>query len=202
MVMKYFIKRIFDILLSSIALILLFPFMCIIGFLVYTKLGSPIFFIHKRPGKNEKMFNMIKFRSMLNEKDENGNLLPDDRRLTTFGRTLRSTSLDELPELINVLKGDMSVVGPRPLLEEYLPVYNEEQRKRHDVLPGITGWAQINGRNSITWKEKLELDIWYVNNSSLWLDIKIIFLTVFKVFKREGINQSENVTMEKFNGFN
>ena len=145
---------------------------------------------------------MIKFRSMLDKKDKNGVPLPDNQRLTTFGKMLRSTSIDEIPELINVLKGDMSLVGPRPLLEEYLPIYNGVQKKRHDVLPGITGWAQINGRNTISWNEKFQLDAWYVDNWSLWLDFKIIFMTIYKVIKREGINQAENVTMEKFNGVN
>lgn len=202
MLIKLKIKRLFDILISATALIIFAPIFGTISLLVYKKLGSPIFFIHKRPGKNGKTFNMIKFRSMLEKKDKNGTPLPDDQRLTTFGKILRSTSLDELPELINVLKGEMSLVGPRPLLEEYLTIYNERQKRRHDVLPGMTGWAQVNGRNAISWSEKLNFDIWYVENWSIWLDIIIIFMTIYKVFKREGINQEGNATMEKFNGAN
>ena len=165
-------------------------------------MGSPIFFTQDRVGKNNKVFKMIKFRSMKDGVDKNGNLLPDEMRLTKFGKILRSTSLDELPELINVLKGDMSLIGPRPLLVDYLPLYNENQVRRHNVLPGLTGWAQINGRNSLSWNEKFNLDIWYVDNWSLTLDIKIFFLTIYKVFKRDGISQEGNVTMERFNGFN
>lgn len=202
MFMKLGIKRIFDILISGTALIILFPIFVTISLLVYIKLGSPIFFIHKRPGKNGRPFNMIKFRSMLDKKDKDGRQLHDSQRLTTFGKILRSTSIDEIPELINVLMGDMSLVGPRPLLEEYLVIYNDKQKKRHNVLPGITGWAQINGRNTISWNEKFNLDVWYVDNWSLWLDIKIIFLTIYKVIKREGISQVEHVTSEKFNGTN
>jgi lipopolysaccharide/colanic/teichoic acid biosynthesis glycosyltransferase len=202
MSVKLCIKRIFDVLVSFITLILLSPVFIIIGFIIYIKLGSPIFFIHKRPGKNEKVFKMIKFRSMKDKRDENGNQLPDDQRMTKFGRILRSTSLDEIPELINVLKGDMSLVGPRPLIIEYLPIYNEKQSKRHDVLPGITGWAQINGRNSITWGQKFELDIWYIEHWSLWLDLKILLMTIKKVLIREGINSTASVTMEMFNGRN
>jgi lipopolysaccharide/colanic/teichoic acid biosynthesis glycosyltransferase len=200
MAIKLVIKRIFDILISLIAIVILFPLLIIIAILIYFKLGSPIFFIQKRPGKHGKIFKMIKFRSMSNKKDENEVLLSDDKRLTAFGRGLRGTSIDELPELINVIKGEMSLVGPRPLLVEYLEFYNEEQKKRHNVLPGITGWAQINGRNSISWAEKFKLDVWYVENWSLWLDVKIIFKTFIKVFERDGINQSESMTMEWFNG--
>lgn len=170
--------------------------------MVFFKLGKPILFVQNRVGLQEKIFKMYKFRTMLNKKDSRGNQLSDEERLTTFGRILRSTSLDELPELINVLKGDMSLVGPRPLLVEYLPLYNEKQRRRHDVPPGITGWAQINGRNSISWGNKLDLDVWYVENRSLRLDIKIILLTIRKVFIREGINPKESATMEMFNGKN
>ncbi|MGL5244557.1 MAG: sugar transferase [Sarcina sp.] len=196
------IKRIFGVVLSSLALIIFSPIILIVAVLVRINLGSPIFFTQERVGKDNKVFKMIKFRSMKDGKDKNGNLLPDKDRLTTFGKKLRSSSLDEMPELINVLKGDMSLVGPRPLLVEYLQVYNERQLKRHDVMPGLTGFAQVNGRNSISWREKLELDVSYVENWSLALDLKILFLTVFKVFKKEGINQQGNVTMEKFNGYN
>lgn len=195
-------KRLLDIIISLTALVILLPFLIIIVILIYFKLGSPIFFTQERAGKDGKIFKMIKFRSMLNSWDTDGNLLSDKERLTPLGKVLRSTSLDELPELINILKGDMSIVGPRPLLIEYLPLYNEIQAKRHDVLPGLTGWAQINGRNSLSWSEKFELDIWYVNNRNLILDIKIIFMTFSKVYKREGISQIGNATMEKFNGFN
>ena len=197
-----FIKRLLDIVISATALILLSPFMLIIYLLVRVNLGSPVFFLQERVGKDNKIFKMIKFRTMKNSTDKDGNLLSDNERLTKFGSFLRSFSIDELPELINILKGDMSLVGPRALLVQYLEYYNSEQIRRHDVLPGLTGWAQINGRNSITWCEKFKLDVWYVDNWSLWLDIKIFFLTFWKVFKREGINQSETVTMEYFNGTN
>ncbi|CUN70815.1 sugar transferase [Clostridium disporicum] len=197
-----FIKRLLDIVISATALILLSPFMLIIYLLVRINLGGPAFFLQERVGKDNKIFKMIKFRTMKNSTDKDGNLLSDNERLTKFGRFLRSFSIDELPELINILKGDMSLVGPRALLVQYLEHYNSEQIRRHDVLPGLTGWAQINGRNSITWCEKFKLDVWYVDNWSLWLDIKIFFLTFWKVFKREGINQSETVTMEYFNGTN
>lgn len=197
-----FIKRLLDIVISAIALILLSPFMLIIYLLVRINLGGPVFFLQERIGKDNKVFKMIKFRTMKNSTDKDGNLLSDNERLTKFGSFLRSFSIDELPELINILKGDMSLVGPRALLVQYLEHYNSEQIRRHEVLPGLTGWAQINGRNSITWNEKFKLDIWYVDNWSLWLDIKIFFLTFGKVFKREGINQSETVTMEYFNGTN
>lgn len=197
-----FIKRLLDIVISATALILLSPFMLIIYLLVRINLGSPVFFLQERVGKDNKIFKMIKFRTMKNSTDKDGNLLSDNERLTKFGRFLRSFSIDELPELINILKGDMSLVGPRALLVQYLEHYNSEQIRRHEVLPGLTGWAQINGRNSITWCEKFKLDVWYVDNWSLWLDVKIFFLTFWKVFKREGINQSETVTMEYFNGTN
>lgn len=197
-----FIKRSLDIIISVTALIILSPFMLVIYLLVRINLGGPVFFLQERVGKNNKIFKMIKFRTMKNSTDKDGNLLSDNDRLTKFGRFLRSFSIDELPELINVLKGDMSLVGPRALLVQYLEHYNSEQIRRHDVLPGLTGWAQINGRNSITWCEKFKLDVWYVDNWSLWLDIKIFFLTFWKVVKREGINQSETVTMEYFNGTN
>lgn len=196
------IKRIIDILVSLIALIFLSPVLLIIYLLVIVNLGTPAFFLQERVGKNNKVFKMIKFRTMKDARDKDGNLLSDNERVTKFGSFLRSFSLDELPELINILRGDMSLVGPRALLVQYLEYYNDEQIRRHEVLPGLTGWAQINGRNSITWREKFELDVWYVDNWSIWLDIKIFFLTFWKVIKREGINQSETVTMEYFNGAN
>lgn len=195
-----YIKRILDFTLSLIALICLSPILLIVAILVRVKLGSPIIFKQQRPGKDEKIFTLYKFRTMTDEKDEKGNLLPDSQRLTKFGKFLRSTSLDELPELFNILKGDMSIVGPRPLLVEYLPLYNEEQKHRHDVRPGLTGLAQISGRNAITWEEKFEKDIEYVHNISFIWDLKIIINTAVKVFKREGISQEGNVTMEKFTG--
>ena len=196
------VKRLLDITISLIALIFLLPLMLLIYLLVIINLGSPAFFLQERVGKDNKIFKMIKFRTMKNSTDKNGNLLSDNERVTKFGSFLRSFSLDELPELINILKGDMSLVGPRALLVQYLGLYNDEQIRRHEVLPGLTGWAQINGRNSITWSEKFKLDVWYVDNWSLWLDIKIFFLTFWKVLKREGINQSESVTMGYFNGRN
>ena len=197
-----FVKRLLDITISLIALIFLLPLMSLIYLSVIINLGSPAFFLQERVGKDNKIFKMIKFRTMKNSTDKNGNLLSDNERVTKFGSFLRSFSLDELPELINILKGDMSLVGPRALLVQYLELYNDEQIRRHEVLPGLTGWAQINGRNSITWSEKFKLDVWYVDNWSFWLDIKIFFLTFWKVLKREGINQSESVTMEYFNGSN
>ncbi|ATD54379.1 sugar transferase [Clostridium chauvoei] len=196
------LKRLMDILVSLSALIVLSPIFLVVGILIAIKLGRPVFFVQKRVGKNNKVFNMIKFRTMKDIKDKNGNLLSDKERLTSFGEKLRSLSIDELPELINILKGDMSLVGPRPLLVEYLPLYSKEQLRRHEVLPGLTGWAQINGRNSISWKEKFKLDVWYVENWSFALDIKIFFLTISKVLKKSDINQSEDNTMEKFNGKN
>ena len=197
-----FVKRLLDITISLIALFFLLPLMSLIYLLVIINLGNPAFFLQERVGKDNKIFKMIKFRTMKNSADKNGNLLSDNERVTKFGSFLRSFSLDELPELINILKGDMSLVGPRALLVQYLGLYNDEQIRRHEVLPGLTGWAHINGRNSITWSEKFKLDVWYVDNWSLWLDIKIFFLTFWKVLKREGINQSESVTMEYFNGSN
>lgn len=197
---QFLIKRIIDIFLSLFGLIMLSPIFLIVSIMIFLKLGSPILFIQERPGKYGKIFKMTKFRTMLNSTDKDGNLLPNEMRHTKFGKMLRSTSIDELPELLNVLKGDMSLIGPRPLLVEYLPLYNEHQARRHEVRPGITGLAQINGRNSITWEEKFEYDVWYVDNFSLVLDIKIIFKTVLKVFKREDVNQDENITMTKFKG--
>lgn len=197
-----FIKRIFDVAISILGLIILLPMLIIIALIIKIKLGKPIFFIQERVGKRNKIFKMIKFRTMKDIKDENGKVLPDEKRHTTIGKTLRALSLDEIPELINVIKGDMSLVGPRPLLKEYLSLYSQEQLKRHQVLPGITGWAQINGRNAISWTEKFKLDIWYVCNWSLPLDLKILFLTIYKVIKKDGINQDDNITMEYFNGSN
>lgn len=194
------IKRIFDIAASAAALIILSPVLLVVMLMVRTKLGSPIFFTQVRPGLHGKPFKMVKFRTMTNERDENGELLPNEQRMTRFGNLLRSTSLDELPELWNVLKGDMSLVGPRPLLMEYLPLYNKEQARRHNVRPGITGWGQINGRNAISWEEKFQHDTWYVDNQNFFLDIKILFLTVFKVFARSDINAGEDITMPKFTG--
>ena len=196
------IKRILDFIISLIAFIVFSPVLLVVAVLVYIKLGSPIIFKQDRPGKDGRIFKMYKFRTMLDSYNKFGEPLPDEERLTKFGKILRSTSLDELPELINVIKGDMSLVGPRPLLVEYLELYSDEQKKRHNVRPGITGWAQVNGRNSISWNEKLNLDVEYVKNLSLILDIKILFLTVYKVFKRDGINQEGNATIEKFTGNN
>ena len=196
------IKRLFDIVCALGGLIVLSPVLIICALLIRFNLGSPVFFRQKRIGKDNKEFEMIKFRSMKDTRDENGVLLPEQMRRTKFGNKLRDLSLDELPELINILKGDMSLVGPRPLLVDYLPYYNEEQIRRHNVMPGLTGLAQVNGRNSITWSEKFKLDIWYVDNWSLWLDIKIIFLTIYKVIKRDGVDQGSEVTMERFNGCN
>lgn len=194
------IKRLLDILLSGCALIVLSPVLLIVAILVRTKLGSPVIFCQERPGKDEKIFKMYKFRSMTDERDENGNLLPDEVRLTKFGRLLRATSLDELPELWNIVKGDMSIVGPRPLLVKYLPLYNEEQRRRHDVRPGLTGLAQVSGRNAITWEEKFSHDVRYVERVSFFLDIRIVMLTVKKVLKHEGITSDSSATMEEFRG--
>jgi lipopolysaccharide/colanic/teichoic acid biosynthesis glycosyltransferase len=187
-------------LIVTLLLIILLPVFAIIALKVKSKLGTPILFRQIRPGFLEEPFEMIKFRTMLDAVDGNGNLLPDSERLTSFGRFLRSTSLDELPELWNVLKGDMSLVGPRPLLMEYLPLYSPELNRRHEVMPGITGWAQVNGRNVISWEEKFKLDVWYVNNRSFWLDLNILFLTVKKVVLRDDVSQSGHVTMEKFRG--
>ena len=199
---RIFIKRILDICVALGLLIVLFPVIVIVAVLVKTKLGSPIIFTQERVGKDNRIFKILKFRTMKECIDKDGNILPDEERLTSFGKKLRSSSLDELPELINILKGDMSLVGPRPLLVDYLPLYSKEQIRRHEVLPGLTGWAQVNGRNNLIWNEKFELDVYYVENWSLTLDLKIFFLTFYKVFKREGINQDGQVTMEYFNGEN
>lgn len=193
-------KRFFDIVLTVCGLLLLSPAILLLMLLVRIKLGTPIFFTQIRPGLQGKLFRMIKFRTMTGARDPDGQLLPDAERLTPFGHFLRASSLDELPELWNVLMGDMSLVGPRPLLMEYLPLYSPEQARRHDVRPGITGWAQVNGRNAISWEEKFKLDVWYVDNRSLWLDIKILWLTVRKVLMREGINAAGEATMPGFMG--
>ncbi|WP_369744176.1 sugar transferase [Pseudidiomarina sp. PP-1MA] len=193
-------KRLFDVLVSLLAISLLTPFLIGLMLVVRFKLGSPILFKQVRPGINGNPFKMIKFRTMRDAKDANGNLLPDAERLTKFGSFLRASSLDELPELWNVLKGDMSLVGPRPLLMEYVDLYTQEQARRHNVRPGITGWAQVNGRNAISWEDKFKLDVWYVDNRSLWLDIKIMWLTVKKVLVREGISAAGEATMSKFEG--
>lgn len=195
------LKRTFDFTASLLGLLLLSPILLLVSLLVWVKLGRPVFFTQVRPGLKGDPFKMIKFRTMTNETDEDGNLLPNEKRMTRFGNFLRSSSLDELPELFNVLKGDMSLVGPRPLLMDYLPYFTEEQMRRHDVKPGITGWSQVNGRNAIGWDKKLELDIWYVENRSFWLDLKILFLTVKKVFKREGITHDGEVSMPRFDEY-
>ena len=193
-------KSLFDKTLALFLIILFSPVYIVVSLLIFFKMGSPILFRQKRPGYKEKIFGIYKFRTMTNEKDANGNLLPDDKRLVGIGKFIRSTSLDELPQLFNVLKGEMSFVGPRPLLEEYLPLYNEKQKRRHDVKPGITGWAQVNGRNAISWEQKFDYDVWYVDNQSFWLDIKILWLTFLKVVKRSDISSSTSSTMEKFTG--
>ncbi|KOY83877.1 sugar transferase [Lysinibacillus macroides] len=193
-------KRIFDFIVSFFMIGILSLIIFVTWILVYLKLGSPAIFKQQRPGLNGKVFYVYKFRTMTDERDEKGELLSDSKRLTSFGKFLRKLSLDELPQLWNVLKGDMSFVGPRPLLVEYLPLYNEKQARRHEVRPGITGWAQVNGRNAISWEQKFEYDVWYVENHSFWLDIKILFLTVKKVFVPEGINQSGHATMPIFKG--
>lgn len=197
-----FVKRTIDFLAAFFGFLLLSPiFIITMLALSITNNGKPFFF-QKRPGKNEKIFSIIKFKTMNDKKDAQGNLLPDAQRLTAFGKFVRKASLDEIPQLLNVLKGDMSLVGPRPLLPQYLPLYNERQKRRHEVKPGITGWAQVNGRNAISWKEKFEHDVWYVEHLSFWLDIKILFLTLKKVFVREGISQEGQATMEFFKGNN
>ena len=197
---RKYIKRLLDFILSLFAIIILSPVLLIVALLVRTTLCSPVIFKQKRPGLNEKIFTLYKFRTMTDAKDEQGNLLPDEIRLTKFGKLLRSTSLDELPELFNILKGDMSIVGPRPLLVRYLPLYNEHQKHRHDVRPGFTGYAQCNGRNAISWEEKFDLDVYYTKNLTLFMDIKIIIKTVKVVLFREGISSETSVTMEEFRG--
>ncbi|NTU73620.1 sugar transferase [Candidatus Roizmanbacteria bacterium] len=193
-------KRFFDLLLTIPGFLLILPFLLIIAFCVRIFHGSPIIFSQLRPGQNSKPFRMFKFRTMTNATDAVGNLLPDIERLTSFGRFLRSTSLDEFPTLLNVLKGEMSLVGPRPLLMEYLPLYSSDQNRRHAVKPGMTGWAQVNGRNAISWEEKFRLDVWYVDNRSLWLDIKILAMTIYNVLLRKGINHNATETMPNFTG--
>ncbi|MBD0683565.1 MULTISPECIES: sugar transferase [unclassified Pseudomonas] len=194
------LKRVFDIVASLAGLIVLSPVIAIVAYLIHKRLGSPILFRQVRPGLGGIPFEMVKFRTMRDAMDAKGHPLPDSERMTDFGRFLRSSSLDELPELWNVIKGDMSLVGPRPLLMEYLPLYDEMQVRRHDVRPGVTGWAQINGRNALSWDEKFQLDVWYVENQSLWLDLKIIFLTLKKVLIRDGISAEGEVTMPRFTG--
>ncbi|MFC4322627.1 sugar transferase [Litchfieldia salsa] len=197
---KNLLKRSMDFILSLIAVIVLSPVLLIVAILVRVKLGSPVLFKQRRPGLNERVFMMYKFRTMTDQRDDNGELLPDSVRLTKFGRFLRSTSLDELPELFNILKGDMSIIGPRPLLEQYLPLYNEHQKRRHEVRPGLSGLAQVSGRNAISWEDKFNLDVEYVDNMSFMNDWKIIFSTIKKVFVREGINSQTAATMEYFKG--
>lgn len=196
------LKRLFDLISAGLALLLFGPILIIIACVILLTMGGPVFFRQERPGKNGTIFRIFKFRTMTNERDKSGELLPDEMRLKGIGKLIRSLSLDELPQLINVVKGDMSLIGPRPLLVEYLPLYSAEQQRRHDVRPGITGWAQINGRNAISWEEKFKLDVWYVEHISFVMDIKILIMTVKKVIKRDGISQEGNVTMEKFNGGN
>lgn len=199
MIYKY-IKRILDIISSLLAIIILSPLLAVTAVLVKTKLGSPVLFKQERPGKDEKIFTLMKFRTMTDERDENGELLPDEVRLTKFGKFLRSTSIDELPELFNILKGDMSVIGPRPLLVEYIPRYNEHQHRRHEVRPGLSGWAQVNGRNTVSWEDKFDMDVHYVDNYSFAMDVKILFMTVLNVLKKEGISSETSATMEVFMG--
>jgi sugar transferase EpsL len=196
------LKRLFDLLVSLLVFIISLPLLGLIALLVLLFLGAPVFYLQKRPGYKGKLFTLYKFRSMNDRRDREDNLLPDAERLTAFGRFLRSTSLDDLPQLLNVLRGDMSLVGPRPLFAKYLPLYSTEQMRRHDVRPGITGWAQINGRNALSWDEKFRLDVWYVDHWSFWLDLKIIFLTPIKVLRREGISQPGHATAEEFTGNN
>ena len=200
MMYKSFIKRAIDFLFAFSVLAVLSPLLLIVAIMLWINNKGSVFFIQQRPGKNEKLFNVIKFKTMNDRRDIHGNLLPDKVRLTGIGKFIRTTSMDELPQLINVLKGEMSLIGPRPLLPKYLPLYNEQQKKRHEVRPGITGWAQVNGRNSISWQEKFKCDVYYVNNISLMLDIKILWLTLLKVIKKEGVNQSAERPMQPFEG--
>lgn len=200
---KSFFKRLVDFIIVLFVLIIIWSILLLISiWLHFANKGAGIFFSQERPGKNGRTFKVIKFKTMTDERDENGNLLPDEKRLTKIGKFIRSTSIDELPQLINVLKGDMALIGPRPLLPQYLPLYSQKQARRHEVRPGITGWAQVNGRNAISWTKKFELDIWYVDHCSFLLDLKIIFLTVKKVFVREGVSSGTSVTMEAFTGNN
>ena len=200
---KHFLKRLFDLVISLIALLLIGWFLIIVAiWLHFANKGAGVFFTQARPGKNSKIFKVIKFKTMTDERDENGNLLPDEDRLTKVGKFVRSTSIDELPQLFNVLKGDMALIGPRPLLPEYLPLYSKGQARRHEVRPGISGWAQCHGRNAISWTEKFKLDVWYVDHCTLWTDIKIIFITIKNVLLRKDINSETAATMEAFNGNN
>lgn len=200
---KHFFKRVLDILISGIALLLIGWFLILVAiFLHFANKGAGAFFFQERPGKNAKIFNVIKFKTMSDERDENGILLPDEKRLTKVGKFVRSTSIDELPQLINVFKGDMSLIGPRPLLPQYLPLYSPEQARRHEVRPGISGWAQCHGRNAISWTEKFKLDVWYVDHCTLWTDIRVIFITIKNVLMRKDINSATAATMEAFDGTN
>ena len=197
---RSFLKRLFDFLIATVAFVIALPvFIVVMVWLFFVNKGRP-FFLQERPGKGERIFKVIKFKTMTDEKDENGKLLPDHLRMTTIGRFVRKTSLDEIPQLLNVIKGDMSLIGPRPLLVSYLPLYNEVQKRRHEIRPGITGWAQVNGRNAISWEQKFIYDVWYVDNYSFLLDVKIMLLTVFKVFRREGINAEDTIPMRPFAG--
>ena len=198
---KHFFKRLFDFIISLIALVIISPLLLVVTiWLHFANKGAGAFFLQERPGKNAKIFKVIKFKTMTDERDQDGNLLPDEKRLTKVGRFVRSTSIDELPQLINVLKGDMALIGPRPLLVEYLPLYSKEQARRHEVRPGISGWAQCHGRNAISWTEKFKLDVWYVDHVSLMTDLKVILITIKKVFFRDGISQEGQATMEAFKG--
>ena len=200
---KRFFKRLLDFIISLLALIIISPILLVVTiWLHFANKGAGAFFFQERPGKDVKIFKVIKFKTMTDERDADGNLLPDEKRLTKVGRFVRSTSIDELPQLINVLKGDMALIGPRPLLPQYLPLYSEEQARRHEVRPGISGWAQCHGRNAISWTEKFKLDVWYVDHCTLWTDIKVIWITVMKVLKRADINEAGQATMEAFNGHN
>lgn len=200
---KHFFKRLFDFFISLIALTCISPILLVVAiWLHFANKGAGAFFLQDRPGKNAKIFKVIKFKTMTDERDENGELLPDEQRLTKLGSIVRSTSIDELPQLINVLKGDMALIGPRPLLIKYLPLYSKEQARRHEVRPGISGWAQCHGRNAISWTEKFKLDVWYVDHVTLWTDLKVIGITIMKVLKRADINEAGQATMEPFNGHN
>lgn len=199
---KNYFKRIFDLFISFVGLLILSPVFIVTTIGLYIVNNRKPFFLQPRPGKNERIFKVVKFKTMTDEKDNTGNFLPDADRMTKIGKFVRSTSLDELPQLLNVLKGDMSLIGPRPLLVQYLPLYSKEQSRRHSLRPGITGWAQVNGRNAISWQKKFEYDVWYIDNISLYLDLKILYLTVKKVFIREGISSGSSATMEFFNGNN
>lgn len=203
MMYKYFFKRVIDFIIVLLVLLVIWPVLLIITiWLHFANKGAGVFFQQERPGKNEKIFKIIKFKTMTDERDALGNLLPDSKRLTKVGKFVRSASIDELPQLINVLKGDMALIGPRPLMPQYLPLYSKKQARRHEVRPGITGWAQVNGRNSISWTKRFEFDVWYVDHCSIGLDLKILILTIKKVFIREGISSDNIATMYPFNGFN